>query len=74
MDRLVFNHIHPVVNPQLISAQHCFMNYRSTTTQLIILSHQSALICRPLCAPGFFLKAKWHRTKESTPRDEVASQ
>ena len=35
MERLVFNHIYPVVSPQINSAQHRFMKHRSTTTQLI---------------------------------------
>ena len=35
MERLVFNHIYPVVSPQINSAQHGFMKHRSTTTQLI---------------------------------------
>ena len=35
MERLVFNHIYPVVSLQIISAQHGFMKHRSTTTQLI---------------------------------------
>ena len=35
MERLVFNHIYPVVSPQINSAQHGFMKHRSTTTKLI---------------------------------------
>ena len=35
MERLVFNHIYPVVSPQINAAQHGFMKHRSTTTQLI---------------------------------------
>ena len=35
MERLVFNHIYPVVSPQINSDQHGFMKHRSTTTQLI---------------------------------------
>ena len=35
MERLVFNHIYPVVSPQINSAQYGFMKHRSTTTQLI---------------------------------------
>ena len=35
MERLVFNHIYPVVSPQINSAQHGFNKHRSTTTQLI---------------------------------------
>ena len=35
MERLVFDHIYPVVSLQIDSAQHGFMKHRSTTTQLI---------------------------------------
>ena len=35
MERLVCNHIYPVVSPQINSAQHGFMKHRFTTTQLI---------------------------------------
>ena len=39
MERCIYNHVYPVVEPSLCSAQHGFMKSKSCTTQLLDMYH-----------------------------------
>ena len=46
MERCIFNHMYPIVEPSLSKAQHGFMRNKSCTTQLLYMYHTigSALV------------------------------
>ena len=49
MERCIFNHMYPIVEPSLSKAQHGFMRNKSCTTQLLDMYHT---ICSVLDASG----------------------